>query len=703
MSDRADPLDAELADAVRRTGASAGGVYLLDEGAPVLGLVVLSGMPEEVAWPWRRVPLTAAVPVSEAVRENRLVWVGSQDDMVRTYPCAAASLPYRFALAAAPLPGGSRCLGALFLLWPASHPVEATRRERGHISSAARRVARVIGDAPALPPVPEQPRHIPVAVATRPRGGQRLRAAGDYIERLPEAAIGLDLEGRITFVTKAAAALLGMDAGRLFGTRPWQSLPWMDNTVVEDHYRTAVISRDPVAFITLRPPDTWLRFQLYPDASGISARITRAAAPEGGAPEPAGTLSARGLDARPAQSGRLYQLVHLAAALTETVAVRDVVELVADQILPAFGADGLVLSAADAGRLKITGHHGYDEATIDRLDGLRLDTDITPAGEVLASGVPAFFTSPAELARRYPKAPRLSDKQAWAFLPLIVSGRPVGCCILSYDRPHDFSPDERAALTSLAGLVAQALDRARLYDTTRDLAHGLQQALLPRSLPAVPGLDAAARYLPASRGMDIGGDFYDVIRVDATTAAAVIGDVQGHNVSAAALMGQVRTAIHATVGASPDQVLARTNRVLSELETDLLVSCLYAHIDLVRQEAVLASAGHPPPLLHQPGRPARVMEFEPGPLLGVEPVSRYPATVLPLVPGTTLALYTDGLIEIPGTDPDQTSRGLANCLAQYSGQDLDQLIDVLLRHARPTPHYTDDIAVLLLRTAPLLD
>ncbi|MFD0070685.1 GAF domain-containing SpoIIE family protein phosphatase, partial [Streptomyces sp. NPDC127574] len=138
--------------------------------------------------------------------------------------------------------------------------------------------------------------------------------------------------------------------------------------------------------------------------------------------------------------------------------------------------------------------------------------------------------------------------------PLIVSGRPVGCCILSYDRPHDFGADERAVLTSLAGLIAQALDRARLYDATRDLAHGLQQALLPRSLPSLPGLECAARYLPASRGMDIGGDFYDVIRIDATTAAAVIGDVQGHNVAAAALMGQVRTAIHAAAGAPPDQV-----------------------------------------------------------------------------------------------------------------------------------------------------
>lgn len=692
-------LDETLADTVRRTGASAGAVYLLDATAQVLGLVVMSGVPVEVACPWRRVPLSAPVPVSDAVREDRLVWVGSQEDMARSYPRAAASLPYRFALAAAPLPGRARCWGTLLLMWPASHPAGSTRRERGHVSSAARRIARVLDESAVPPPVPDQPRLVPVGSGARPHAGQSPQAAVDYVERLPEGALGLDLEGRITFLTAAAASLLGLDADRLLGTRPWQSLPWLDDAVVEDHYRTAVISRDPVTFTALRPSGSWLRFQLYPDASGISVRVTRAAAPGRDGPTPAGTPAAHDpVPSGAAQAGRLYQLVHLAAALTETVGVRDVVDLVADQVLPAFGADGLVLSAADAGRLKITGYHGYDQQTIDRLDGLPLDTDLTPAGQVLADGVPSFFPSPDDMARRYPRAPKISGKQAWAFLPLVISGRPVGCCILSYDRPRTFSADERAVLTSLAGLVAQALDRARLYDATRDLARGLQHALLPRSLPALPGLETAARYLPASLGMDIGGDFYDVIRIDATTAAAVIGDVQGHNVAAAALMGQVRTAIHATAGAPPDQVLARTNRVLADLETDLLASCLYAHIDLARQEAVLASAGHPPPLVHRPGLPSGAIELDPGPLLGIDPGVSFPVTALPLAPRTTLALYTDGLVEVPGADPDQAVSGLAHHLAEHGGQDLDRLIDTLLHHARPTGHYTDDIAVLLLRT-----
>ncbi|WP_432139485.1 MULTISPECIES: SpoIIE family protein phosphatase [unclassified Streptomyces] len=698
-SAQAGLLDGTLVDTVLQAGASAGAVYLLDASQQVLGLLVVCGIPAEMALPWHRVPVSAPVPVGEAVQRDRLVWVASQEDMARTYPRAAASLPYRFSLAAVPVPGRTHCRGALLLMWPASHPPSASRREQGYIASAARRIGRVLDEAPVPPTLPDRPRLLPVGLP-RPYS-EPAQAAADYAERLPEGAVALDLEGRITFLTDTAAALLGRDKDQLRGTRPWQALPWLDQPVAEDHYRTAVISRDPVAYTALRPPDVWLRFELYPDASGISARVTRAPAPETGEPPPASSpRGPAGLPADRAQAGRLYQLMHLAAALTETVAVRDVVELIGDQVLPAFGADGLVLSAAEAGRLTITGYRGYDQDSIDRLDGLPLDTDLTPAGQVLADGLPAFFTSPEEMARRHPQAPRISGKKAWAFLPLLISGRPVGCCVLSYDRPRVFSAEERAVLTSLAGLIAQALDRARLYDAKHDLAHTLQEALLPRSLPTVPGLQVAARYLPATRGIDVGGDFYDLIRLDATTAAAVIGDVQGHNVAAAALMGQVRTAIHATAGAPPDQVLARTDRVLADLKSDLLVSCLYAHIDLARGQAAVASAGHPSPLLHRPGSPAAPVPLDPAPMLGTDLGVPHSVTTVPLTGGTTLALYTDGLVEVPGRDIEHTTTDLAVPLTDHADQDLDALIDTLLHRVWPTGRHTDDIALLLLRTAP---
>ncbi|MEU9452647.1 SpoIIE family protein phosphatase [Streptomyces sp. NPDC048277] len=686
-----DALGAALADMVRRTGAAIGGVYLVEEPAALLRLVAVCGLPVDFTVPWQRLALTAPVPVADAIREDRLVWVGCQDEMARRYPRAAAVLPYPFALAAVPVRGVRRRWGGVVLMWPADHPPRATARERHHITAGARRLARILDDSPVPPALPEQP-HI-VSVESPRHPAQTALAALDYLDRVPDGALALDLEGRITFVSTTAARLLGRDADRLLGTRPWRSLPWLDDLRYEERYRMAVVSRTPVSFSAKRPPDRWLTFHLHPDAGGITVRITAGEETAAAAPvraEPA-----------PAKPGRLYQLIHLAAALTETVTTQDLVALVADQILPAFGAQGLVLSIAEAGRLRIAGHHGYPDDVVERLDALPLDTDLTPAGLVLASGIPAFFGSPAELARSYPRAPRISGKQAWAFLPLVVSGRPVGCCILSYDHPHAFTADDRAVLTPLAGLLAQALDRARLYDTQHHLVHQLQQALLPRTLPTLPGLDVAARYLPAGHGIDVGGDFYDLLRLDDTNAAAVIGDVEGHSMAAAALMGQVRTAIHAHAagGAAPDQVVARTNRLLADLSSDLLVTCLYAHLDLARHELTLAGAGHVPPLLRTaPGR-AHALDLHPGPPLGVDARARYPVTRGTVPAGAVLTFYTDGLVERPGTDVEHATADLAAHLARADAHDLERLIDSLVQHAWPAGGHTDDVAVLLLRTA----
>jgi hypothetical protein len=393
-------------------------------------------------------------------------------------------------------------------------------------------------------------------------------------------------------------------------------------------------------------------------------------------------------------------LIHLSAALSQTVTAADVTSVVADQILPAFGAQGMVISTADSERLRITGHRGYDPRAIARLDGLPLDTDVTPAGHVLRNGSPVFFSDPGEMARDYPRASALSDKQAWAFLPLVVSDRRVGCCILSYDHPRSFSAGDRAVLVSLGGLIAQAMDRALLYDAKHDLAHGLQQALLPTTLPRIPGLTVAARYLPSAHGMDIGGDFYDLIRLSDSSAAAVIGDVQGHNINAAALMGQVRTAVHATAGACPGDVLSRTDRVLADLETDLFVSCLYIHIDLAGRRLHLASAGHLPPLLRTsaPAASTAVLDVEPGPLLGIGAAADYPVTTAPLPAGSILALYTDGLVETPDCDITESITALAQHLTRAGDRPVGELADDLVHYAVPRHTYTDDIALLLLHS-----
>ncbi|MFJ4465890.1 SpoIIE family protein phosphatase [Streptomyces sp. NPDC089424] len=693
-ADGVKELDTAFAEAVRGTGASVGALFLLAADEQVLCLEALCGAPAEFAAPWVRVPVATPAPVSVAVREERLVWVGSQEEMSRTYPRTAMVLPYPLALVAAPVTGVRRW-GVLLLMWPATRPPYMTGRERGNIASSCLRLARLLEDAEQTGrcrAAGDRPRVVPAG--TGRRSTSPAMAAADFVERLPGGSCALDLEGRLTYVSDGAEELLGADAGQLLGTVPWQSLRWLDDPAYEDRYRAAVLTREPVSFTACRPPGRWLDIHLYPDASGISVRIV----PTGARPPPAPAPRHPARPATPARAGHLYQLTHLAAGLTEVVGVQDVIALVADQIMPAFGAQGLVLSTAEAGRLRITGYRGYSAAVVERLDGLPIDTGLTPAGSALTSGIPAFFGDPEEMRRVHPEAQPISGKQAWAFLPLIVSGRPVGICVLSYDQPHTFPAEERAVMTSLAGLIAQALDRARLYDTKHDLAHGLQQALLPRTLPAVDGLRVAARYLPATWGMDIGGDFYDLIRLGDTDAAAVIGDVQGHNVAAAALMGQVRTGVHAhaTLGATPDQVLRGTNRLLTDLAPDLFTSCLYAHLDFARRRVTLASAGHPPPLRRLSGRDASPVEVPPGPLLGIDPDAEFPVTEIPFPPGLMLAFYTDGLIERPGVDLDDSIAGLTRHLAAADDRDLDVLADTLLRQCGSAAQRTDDIALLVL-------
>lgn len=691
-----DALDAALGDAVRRTSATSGMIYLIEDAEPMLRLVAIAGLPVDVLAPWRRVALSAQLPAPDAIRENGLLWLDGQEEMARRYPRAAAALPYRLAQAVIPLVGAHRCWGALLLLWPASRPKQATNRERSQVNASAASIARLLDEVGRSAELPEWPRIAPIP-RTRPDSPQSALAAGDFAERLPGGSMALDLQGRITFVTDGAVRLLGRSARQLVGTTPWHALPWLDDPVYTEQYRTAVISHEPVAFTVLRPPDRWLTFQLYPDSHGISVRLAPAPHSVDEAP-PADAAETLTPSAPAAPAGRIYQLMHLAAALTETVGVDDVVGLIADQVLPAFEAQALMLCEAEAGRLKVSGSHGYSPQVVSRIDGLPLDNDISPAGQALDSGIPAFYTSRQEMEPIYPDTLALSDKQAWAFLPLVISGRPVGVCIISYDRPHDFTQDERAVLTSLAGLLAQAVDRARLYDAKNHLVRDLQHALLPRKLPALVGAQAAARYLPVGRGLDVGGDFYDVIRLTSTTCAAVIGDVQGHDTSAAALMGEIRAAVHATAGASPGQVLTRINRVVDDLDVDLLASCLYVHIDLEDCSATIASAGHPPPLLrHHDGR-AELLRVEPGPLLGISDAAAYPSLTLPLPGDAVLALYTDGLVELPGSDTDHAIAELTDYLERSNISDLDQLIDGLIDCSWPVGQHTDDITVLLLRS-----
>ncbi|MFJ4690526.1 SpoIIE family protein phosphatase [Streptomyces sp. NPDC088766] len=685
------PALTAMMDAV---GAHSGAVYLLPGEEPVLEMAVMAGLPRSFAAPWERVGLGAPVPVARAVRERRLVWVGGEEEMARSYPRIAVVLPYPFALAALPLATGSKVYGAVFVTWPGSHPPELSDRERHELQTGCERLALRLERAAA--------ENRPVrAEADPPAAGRDKTAdtlgtveAARLVARLPYGLCSLDPTGRVGFANQAAADLLGVPVDGLLGAPLWASVPWLADPMYEERYRAALISRHVTSFVALRPPSDWLSFRLYPSATGTTVRVVRARAVSVTAPPAA----VRGEDTPPPLVS-MSQALSLAGALTETVSVQDVVRLVAEEIAPTVGSGALALLGARAGRLHVLGHHGYrDPHVVERFDGMPLASP-TPGTHAVTHGVPAFFGSRSRLEHFYPARQFTADGfAAWAYLPLIASGRPVGVCVLAYAEPHDFSTHERAVLTSLAGLIAQALDRALLYDAKHRLAHGLQAALLPHSLPSLPGIEASARYLPASHGMEIGGDFYDLVP-SWPLPAAVIGDVQGHNVTAAGLMGQLRTAVRAytTVGQEPAEVMRSTNRLMIDLGTDLFASCLYLRLDPARGRAVMARAGHPPPLLRRPDGRVRVLDLAGGPLLGIDPEATYPTTEIELSPGCVLVLYTDGLIESPGVDIEEAVAGLGRRLGEAGDLPLEELADELTGHDAAAEERIDDVALLLLR------
>ncbi|MES4891868.1 SpoIIE family protein phosphatase [Streptomyces sp. NPDC096012] len=686
-------LSLALASMMEEVGAHSGAVYLLSPDEPVLEMAVTAGMPRAFAAPWQRVGLSAPIPVADAARDRRLVWVGGEEEMARRYPRISVVLPYPFALAAVPVATRHDVYGAVYVTWPGGHAPELSDVEREHLTGACERLALRLERAAAenRPVGPESD----VLAAQAPGVADTLGAveAARMASRLPYGLVSLDLHGRIGFVNAAAADLLGRPAGDLLGSPLWVAVPWLNDPVYEDRYRAALISQQVMSFVAVRPPGEWLSFRLYPGRTGLTVRVSRART----AVDPARRAPA--VEPHPARLVTISQVLSLAGALTEAVGVQDVVQLVWDEVAPAVGSQAFAVLGTQGGRLHVLGHRGYADAhVVERFTGLPL-TERTPGAQALSSGVPAFFESRAELERLYPGRHDTPDGYAaWAYLPLIASGRPVGTCVLAYAEPHPFPADERVVLTSLGGLIAQALARALLYDAKHRLAQGLQQALLPRSLVPPPGLDAAARYLPATHGMEIGGDFYDLVPTR-PLAAAVIGDVQGHNVTAAGLMGQIRTGVRAysTVGQAPHEVMGSTNRLLIDLGAELFASCLYLRLDPGRGHAVMARAGHPPPLLRRPDGRVRVLDLAGGPLLGIDPAAVYPTTEVSLAPGSVLVLYTDGLVESPGIDIEDALVELGGLLSEVGNQPLEGLADEILRHSAAARERLDDVAMLLLR------
>ncbi|MGW6393479.1 SpoIIE family protein phosphatase [Streptomyces sp. NPDC055103] len=550
----------------------------------------------------------------------------------------------------------------------------------------------------------------------------------DATDRLPRAILAIDRLGRITYLNERTERLLGRPRGALAGRPLWEALPWFGLPHHEEQLRAALLSDEPVRFLARPERGRWLTVSLHPGRDGVTMVLIPEddlTGPDGVPDRPDGARSPDrlrppdrpdrpdhpdhpdhpdrphpamddGLGAHGDRAAALYRPVALAIALSEAVTARQVSAVVTEELLPAFGGRQLAIYLLSDRRLYLAWETGFPAGFLEPFDGVTLDSRL-PGVETLTTGRPLFFESMDQLRVAYPGLPLDTHTGARAFLPLIASGRPVGSCILGFERPRTFTPEERTVLTALAGLIAQALSRAQRYDTESAVARGLQNALLPHRLPVRAGVETVGRYLPGTEGMDVGGDWYDVIEAGHDRLALVIGDVQGHGVAAAATMGQLRSAVRAFAlgGHRPQDVMRGTNRLLIDLDPGQFASCCYVLLHPGTGEMRAVRAGHPQPLLLRPDGNAELVELAGGVVLGVDSRVSYPVTRLRLAPGSVLALFTDGLVERPGTDIDEGIERLRRALAATGSMALPEAADRLIREARQATARPDDIALLL--------
>lgn len=420
-------------------------------------------------------------------------------------------------------------------------------------------------------------------------------------------------------------------------------------------------------------------------------------------------------------------LLDAGRALAEARSTAEVLRVAASLSMPGFSPDGLAVFGVSGDRLTIIGHHGHNPGDDGPFSEMPLDTDY-PAAEVVRTGRAIYLPTPEEYRARFPATWPLAQRfgrESWAFLPLIVAGRTMGAWMAAFTYPVSFTPDERSVLTTVARMLAQALARAGVAESERELSLGLQRTMMPVLGPAIPGMEVAARYVPTGGGLQVGGDWYDMIQLPGGRIALVIGDVQGHDVRAAGLMGQLRIALraYASEGHRPDAVLSRASRFLYGITDGAegdhgaarFATCLYLEVDPATGTLDIARAGHPDPAIRMADGTVMLRPTAGGLPLGIVPDTDYPTTRLTLEPGETLMICTDGLLETGGHDLETGWTRIRTLLERHDteGESLEVLADSLVQAVHgPGSHHTtgpladrreDDIAVLLLsRTgAPL--
>ncbi len=330
--------------------------------------------------------------------------------------------------------------------------------------------------------------------------------------------------------------------------------------------------------------------------------------------------------------------------------------------------------------------------------------DELPINDVVNTGEPLVVSDVSTLAERYPRLVEYAGHhgmQSCAVVRLESSGHVYGTWSLSWMQTREFNDGELMILLTLAVQGGKALERAGLFERERLISTALQRTLLPAELPTLVGASVARRYVPGATDIEVGGDWYDVIPLSPSRVALVIGDVSGHNVDSAAVMGQIRNAVrsYAWEGHQAGGVAEATNRLLCGLEPGVLATCCFVELNLQDGIASVALAGHPPPLIRRVDGGSELMEIPADPPLGTDPQQRFAQSSLFLSPGDTLVLYTDGLVETRDISLGSGLTYLARAAASAGEVTPDELANFLLTELANNDR-EDDITLLALRYEP---
>jgi PAS domain S-box-containing protein len=524
------------------------------------------------------------------------------------------------------------------------------------------------------------------------------------LDTMPFGFYSLDHDWRFDRVNTEAERLLGRTREDLVGRVLWEAYPAALDGPVEENYRAAVRSGRPASFETYYPDplNGWYEVRAWPSPDGLSVYFLEV------------TERRRMQEQFLRSAERLALLARVSAELAGTLDARAATARLSRLVVPAL-ADFCIVTVVDGdGRPSDIGawHRDPDaHQVLERYAQIRLDTMpvSSPAAQALLSG--DSVVAPADEVLGMMPAGEARDLLAdlaparAAVLPMRGRGRVLGLLTLYWLPGTDATDDDVATAQDAADRAGLALDNTRLYNQ-QQLAEELQRSLLTEP-PEPDHAEIAVRYVPATEAARVGGDWYDAFLQPGGATMLVIGDVVGHDTVAAAAMGQLRGLLRGIAtysDAGPQEVLRGLDASMATLQWKTLATAAVARFEQAPEEIGrgvtrlrLANAGHPPPILLGPdGCVAELGGWGGDLLLGVDAGTHRRETVLTLERGSTVLLYTDGLIERRDADLDTGALRLREALAELADRPLQQLLDELLERlvdGRPE----DDVALVAVR------